>query len=425
MDQWRWAFAAVLTIIVAAPADAGECPVSPPERQEAASAFRQVLALRHPRCANCHGAMNVYEENTAHPGGAMVDVETDVFGETQTIPLGAESCVMCHNMANGLWVQRANPTSEIQWAGLSDRELWLRLQTTRIISDAATRTSEPSTGSLLLSHVEHDALIDFAFRGNRAMDGDSYVASFGLPDIDPPPLSKAEFTGYLRDWIAALGAEDSWPQEDCSVVLDEPAAVDEPPTGIAGGTFEPGINRMGGDYRSFWLPQADPVLCQRQCEAEEQCRAWTYVVPGHQGPDAKCWLKAAVPDPSPSDCCTSGVSAHEAVKAAAARGGWPSPPPQVITAQESSIFGTYHSEWLWNGTFYEARWNNGTISEFRIESFDGSSLVANRRDTGGPSEGLVGRYEGIVTGNSVAGKCDWTFSGWSNPNNSGEWSASW
>ncbi|MBN9670086.1 PAN domain-containing protein [Roseibium aggregatum] len=73
------------------------------------------------------------------------------------------------------------------------------------------------------------------------------------------------------------------------------------------GTFEVGVDRMGGDYRSFWLPRPEPALCQKQCEQEEQCRAWTYVVPGHQGSQAKCWLKSRVPNPRNAQCCVSGV----------------------------------------------------------------------------------------------------------------------
>lgn len=58
--------------------------------------------------------------------------------------------------------------------------------------------------------------------------------------------------------------------------------------------------------RESGLP-AGPLLCLQACEEEERCKAWTYVKPGHQGRNARCWLKHRVPNPRPADCCTSGV----------------------------------------------------------------------------------------------------------------------
>jgi hypothetical protein len=70
---------------------------------------------------------------------------------------------------------------------------------------------------------------------------------------------------------------------------------------------EVGVNRPGSDYRSFEMRQADAKLCQQACAEDQQCRAWTYVKPGVQGNTARCWLKNAVPNPQPDDCCTSGA----------------------------------------------------------------------------------------------------------------------
>ena len=73
------------------------------------------------------------------------------------------------------------------------------------------------------------------------------------------------------------------------------------------GVTEPGMNRPGGDYHSFWLDRADPALCAEACVNDTQCLAWTYVNPGVQGDQAKCWLKDVVPDATADGCCTSGV----------------------------------------------------------------------------------------------------------------------
>jgi hypothetical protein len=72
-------------------------------------------------------------------------------------------------------------------------------------------------------------------------------------------------------------------------------------------SWEPGTDRPGSDYRNFTLADDQPGLCARQCEAEYRCRAYTYVKPGIQGPEARCWLKHSVPGPRSGDCCVSGT----------------------------------------------------------------------------------------------------------------------
>ena len=73
-------------------------------------------------------------------------------------------------------------------------------------------------------------------------------------------------------------------------------------------SIETGVNRPGGDYTSFDLPSADPAACQAACARDSRCRAFTYTVPGFQGPHARCWLKNVVPPPQSSTCCASGVN---------------------------------------------------------------------------------------------------------------------
>ena len=86
-----------------------------------------------------------------------------------------------------------------------------------------------------------------------------------------------------------------------------PAPLPPPSRPAPGTTWEPTTNRAGSDYRDFDLPAPQPELCQDTCLREPQCRAFTYVNPGVQGPNARCWLKSAVPQPAPDGCCLSGV----------------------------------------------------------------------------------------------------------------------
>lgn len=80
-------------------------------------------------------------------------------------------------------------------------------------------------------------------------------------------------------------------------------------------TVETDTDRMGSDYSGYDLSAADPELCRKACEDDAQCKAYTYVKPGVQGPNARCYLKNAVPAASANACCISGV------KQAVARSG--------------------------------------------------------------------------------------------------------
>ncbi len=79
-----------------------------------------------------------------------------------------------------------------------------------------------------------------------------------------------------------------------------------PPPGPSG-PFEIGVNRPGGDYADFSSTANSAFLCFGACALQPWCQAWTYVKPGYQGPNARCWLKNSVPPPVADACCTSGV----------------------------------------------------------------------------------------------------------------------
>ena len=74
------------------------------------------------------------------------------------------------------------------------------------------------------------------------------------------------------------------------------------------GMREFSIDRTGGDYRNLEVA-SDPTgeTCKAACDAEPQCRAWTYVRPGYLGPEARCFLKDRVMPPHHRPCCISGV----------------------------------------------------------------------------------------------------------------------
>jgi hypothetical protein len=81
------------------------------------------------------------------------------------------------------------------------------------------------------------------------------------------------------------------------------------PTPVAAGqvTAEASTDRRGSDYGYFAPAQANYELCRAACASDNKCRAYTYVQPGVQAATPMCYLKNAVPAPSQSGCCISGV----------------------------------------------------------------------------------------------------------------------
>jgi hypothetical protein len=93
-------------------------------------------------------------------------------------------------------------------------------------------------------------------------------------------------------------------EDKCCVSGVRGAGVIEPRIG----PVEFSIDRFGGDYRNFETPSdSSGSACKAACEAENKCRAWTYVRPGYIGGPARCYLKEKITRPRTKPCCVSGV----------------------------------------------------------------------------------------------------------------------
>ena len=82
--------------------------------------------------------------------------------------------------------------------------------------------------------------------------------------------------------------------------------------GLAGGAYaamEQNTDRAGSDYSNVTLPSGSgPAQCESLCNADPgHCKAWTFVKPGVQDVNPRCWLKNAVPPKTSNNCCVSGV----------------------------------------------------------------------------------------------------------------------
>lgn len=61
-------------------------------------------------------------------------------------------------------------------------------------------------------------------------------------------------------------------------------------------------DRIGYDYKVFQTQERDPLMCQNQCEAESQCRAWAFYVE-----TGDCWLKDGATESQARENFATGV----------------------------------------------------------------------------------------------------------------------
>ena len=170
------------------------------------------------------------------------------------------------------------------------------------------------TGALALATAAHSAAQ--AQSGFDRRGGD--YASIQIKSADPADCAaRCERDARCRAWsfsyprtantLAVCWLKNQVPsrlEDKCCVSGVRGAGVIEPRKG----PLEFSIDRVGGDYRYFEVA-ADPsgAACRAACEAENKCRAWTYVRPGYIGSSARCYLKDRLKPPRRKPCCISGV----------------------------------------------------------------------------------------------------------------------
>ena len=185
---------------------APSCPLSPAQEQSAVSAFDEMMpVLFHPRCLNCHGAVNPFvdPQTGGHLGGNMTDSATGS-------PMPSSSCEDCHGELPG-W---DTPGQAMFFVGKNAKDLCMQF-----------KDFEP-TGSLFVGHIERDnggiQFIATAFQGTRALNtlGEtSYEEAVGhAPAAEPPPGTHRQFAAAARDWVNAMGA--GWTaSRDCGCMV--------------------------------------------------------------------------------------------------------------------------------------------------------------------------------------------------------------
>jgi PAN domain len=125
--------------------------------------------------------------------------------------------------------------------------------------------------------------------------------AFGLPTV----AADYRHSGVYGEEIPSLAK----PPEGLDGNTPPLILADNRPTGAAPFVVGPGMQRgknyPGSDYKH--IDKLTPAQCQATCRSESQCKAWTWVQAGVQGPTTWCHLKNAVPAESANACCISGV----------------------------------------------------------------------------------------------------------------------
>jgi hypothetical protein len=143
-------------------------------------------------------------------------------------------------------------------------------------------------------------------------------ANFVVKSGDPGLCAaRCERDGRCRAWSfsypsAAGSRAVCWLKNQVTPRVEKPCCI----SGVKGagvaeaqrGPLEFSIDRVGGDYKNFEIP-SDPTgkSCAAACEADNRCRAWTYLRPGYGSTAARCYLKERVTPPHRRPCCLSGV----------------------------------------------------------------------------------------------------------------------
>jgi PAN domain len=168
---------------------------------------------------------------------------------------------------------------------------------------------------LLVLAVSRSVAPSWAQVGFDRPGGD--YSSFSVRAGDPMVCAlRCEREARCRSWSFGYPTAES--AAVCWLKAQVPARIEESDSvsGVRGagvvapkrGSVEFAIDRNGGDYKNVELaPDPTGMSCKAACEADNHCRAWTYVRPGYGGATARCFLKDKVKPPHHKPCCVSGV----------------------------------------------------------------------------------------------------------------------
>ena len=176
------------------------------EQVKAIKAFGDMVPVfKHPRCINCHGAMDVYSDK--HPGASAVDegLNLTLLTRQQRDVVSKEQCETCHDnivrkdgtSKKGGWMIPNPPVFFVDKEGMpkSDEQLCLQMKWMEETPDS------------FISHITKDhntiQFIKSGYEGDRAL-GDGGLADAKPPKRDPPQGSQAQLGVQANKWVKLL-----------------------------------------------------------------------------------------------------------------------------------------------------------------------------------------------------------------------------
>lgn len=189
-------------------ANARTCPLSIPEQRRAVADFAAMMPdIAHPRCANCHGGIDVFAPSAKQRhGGGQISMKTIVDTEDADAGLGPvetrhvqnfDNCDYCHQVPG--W---ETPSPPFFFAGRSPVQICRQFK----------NNSDPDT---FRSHVVNDPLVLAGFEGRRGQD----------LSPEPPPLPHEAFQRAALDWLALASHGNDWKGgfgSECGCVVSVP-----------------------------------------------------------------------------------------------------------------------------------------------------------------------------------------------------------
>jgi hypothetical protein len=183
------------------------CPLSPADQRRAVADFHKMMpAIASPRCANCHGGIDVFAPSAKDlHGGGQIEMKCGVDKQAEEFGLGSERicvadysmCGYCHYVDG--WQL---PPEDRNFAGRTPVEICNQFRT---IDDA----------NVIRQHVIDDPLVLAGFIGKR---GRSLAT---VPK--PPPISHEEFQAAALDWLSLVSHDGRfYTGKDCGCVASVP-----------------------------------------------------------------------------------------------------------------------------------------------------------------------------------------------------------
>ena len=184
------------------------CPVPVGKQVQAVKVFESMLPVfRHPRCTNCHGGMNVFDDSR-HPGASGLDEELDPRSRLHDDAFKEAFTAQCTDCHDGLPGWTVPPPGQF-FHDRSDEALCKQMKMSN------------STPERYVGHIRNDhegiQFIAAGFKGDRALGED------GLKEIhkkaEPPPGTQLELTDKAQRYVDLLGKNGYSASSECGCVM--------------------------------------------------------------------------------------------------------------------------------------------------------------------------------------------------------------